>query len=297
MRLDAAVKKQFSVSWADARRYIATGKVFVAGERVTDEARAVADGAAIELRMNAPRPLGATDLKKEQIVYVDADVIVLDKPAGLLAIPFEGEKDTLQSRAQTYLARVEKLKKAPTLGVVHRIDKETSGLIVFARTFAAKEKLAEQFRLHIAARAYLAIVHGVADIGTVRSYLLGDRGDGLRGSWEKTPMAKRGEKRPRESQKAITHFSVQERLKNATLLACRLETGRTHQIRIHASEAGHPIVGEAVYVRELAGRPIKAPRLMLHAFQLGFAHPRTGAPLAFERGAPADFEETLARLR
>lgn len=288
-RLDAAVKKLFQLSWSDARRCIATGKVFVAGAAATDEARKMRAGEHVELRMNTPKPLKRTDLRKEQIVYEDKDVIVLDKPAGLLAIPFEGEKDTLQSRVVTHLGS--------SVGIVHRIDKETSGLIVFTRTFAAKEALAEQFRVHSAARSYLAIVHGVAQAGVVRSYLLGDRGDGLRGSWEKTAMARRGEKRPREAQKAVTHFSVVEALNGATLLECRLETGRTHQIRIHASEGGHPIVGEHVYIRELEGKPISAPRLMLHAYRLGFQHPRTKKELSFERKPPEDFEELLAKLR
>ncbi|MCC6808088.1 MAG: RluA family pseudouridine synthase [Deltaproteobacteria bacterium] len=296
-RLDATVKKAFALSWNDARRYIESGKVFIGEARMTNGARIVKEGDAIALRMNVPKPLAFTDLRKEQIVHLDDDLIVLDKPPGLLAIPFEGEKDTLQSRAQTYLARVEKVKKAETLGVVHRIDKDTSGLIVFTRTFSAKTALAEQFRLHTATRAYLAIVHGDAQGGTVKSSLVGDRGDGLRGSWEQTAMAKRGEKRPREAQKAVTHFSVKERLRGATLLECRLETGRTHQIRIHASEAGHPILGEHVYVREFRGKPLFAPRLMLHAFGLGFLHPRTRKAVSFERGPPQDFEAVAARLR
>jgi 23S rRNA pseudouridine1911/1915/1917 synthase len=296
-RLDAAVKKLFDLSWSDARRYIETGKVYVDDARVTDEARTVKAGATLALRMNVPKPLGHTDLRKESIVYLDEDVIVLDKASGLLAIPFDGEKDTLQSRVTTYLGRIEKTAKPPALGVVHRIDKDTSGLMIFTRNFTAKTSLAEQFRVHSTERSYLAIVHGQMKSDTVKSYLLGDRGDGLRGSWEQTPMAKRGEKRPRESQKAITHFNVKETLQEASLVECRLETGRTHQIRIHTSEAGHPILGEHVYIRDFKGKPLRAPRLMLHAFVLGFEHPRTGKTLRFERQPPADFDTALSYLR
>ena len=296
-RLDAAVKKLFELSWSDARRYIETGKVYVDDGRVTDESRTVKAGSTIALRMNVPKPLGHTDLRKETIVYMDEDVIVLDKPPGLMAIPFDDEKDTLQSRVTTYLGRIEKTAKPAALGVVHRIDKETSGLMVFTRTFSAKQSLAEQFRVHSTERSYLAIVHGQMQSQTVKSYLLGDRGDGLRGSWEQTPMAKRGEKRPRESQKALTHFNVKETLQDASLVECKLETGRTHQIRIHSSEAGHPILGEYVYIRDFKGKPLRAPRLMLHAFVLGFEHPRSAKAMRFERPPPADFATSLSYLR
>jgi 23S rRNA pseudouridine1911/1915/1917 synthase len=131
----------------------------------------------------------------------------------------------------------------------------------------------------------------IASARTFRSRILADRGDGLRGSLRNP----RG--RTEEGQLAITHVEPIEALDGATLVACRLETGRTHQIRVHLSEAGHPIVGERVYVRSFAAPQIPAPRMMLHAAELGFTHPATQEHVRFERPPPADFDETLARLR
>ena len=138
-------------------------------------------------------------------------------------------------------------------------------------------------------RVYVAIAHGDVPQKTFRSYLVENRGDGLRGSL-------RPDERAMEGQIAITHVEPLKRFVGATLVACRLETGRTHQIRIHLSEAGHPIVGEAVYVRKFQGTLIKAPRLMLHAKELGFVHPRTNEMMVFEQEPPQDFESILAQL-
>src|SRR5262249_53509696 len=160
--------------------------------------------------------------------------------------------------------------------------------LVFARSFAAKKHLAQQLRVHSMRRRYLAIAHGEVRAGTIRSYLVPNRGDGLRGS------AQEGR---REGQLAVTHVEPIEQLRGATLIRCRLETGRTHQTRIHLAEAGCPLLGESVYIRDFHGEPIAAPRLMLHAAELGFEHPAGGRPMLFTEPPPADFEETLARLR
>jgi 23S rRNA pseudouridine1911/1915/1917 synthase len=181
----------------------------------------------------------------------------------------------------------------PSLGIVHRLDKETSGVLVFTRTWLAKQSLTQQFRAHTVHRRYLAIAHGVVRAGTIRSHLVADRGDGLRGSVRSSERARRGG----EGQLAVTHVEPVEALDGATLVACRLETGRTHQIRVHLSEGGHPVVGERVYVRGFQGDVIPAPRLMLHAAELGFVHPATQVEVRFERPPPKDFQETLARLR
>jgi len=197
----------------------------------------------------------------------------------------------MHERVRSLLAKIERTRGVPqTLGVVHRIDKETSGLVVFTRTWLAKKSLSSQFRAHTVHRRYLAIAHGRVRAQTIRTHLVEDRGDGRRGSIEHT---KRG---GREGQLAITHVEPIEALEGATLVACRLETGRTHQIRIHLSEAGHPIVGERVYMKP---RPdaIHAPRLMLHAAELGFVHPATGRAMKWETLPPADFNAVLTRLR
>jgi 23S rRNA pseudouridine1911/1915/1917 synthase len=158
---------------------------------------------------------------------------------------------------------------------------------VFARSIAAKKLLANQLRFHTMHRRYLAIAHGAVAARRIESRLVADRGDGLRGST----------RLPGAGQLAVTHVEPVEPLRGATLVACRLETGRTHQIRIHLSEAGHPIVGEKVYVRGFAGPYIAAPRVMLHAAELGFVHPGTGREVRFEDPLPADMEAVLAKLR
>jgi 23S rRNA pseudouridine1911/1915/1917 synthase len=216
---------------------------------------------------------------------------VVRKPAGISTVPFGDEAPgelTLDALVRDVVAKRDQIRGRAPLGVVQRLDKATSGLIVFTRTFAAKKHLGNQLRFHTMRRKYLAIAHGDVAPGTIRSHLVEDRGDGLRGS---APEGLRA------GQLAITHVERIERLAGATLVGCRLETGRTHQIRIHLAERGHPLLGETVYVRDFRGTPIPAPRLILHATELGFEHPADGREMLFEEPPPADFEETLARLR
>ncbi|HEX4779136.1 MAG TPA: RluA family pseudouridine synthase, partial [Usitatibacter sp.] len=180
------------------------------------------------------------------------------------------------------------------LGVVHRLDRDTSGLVVFTRTAEAKRGLAEQFRAHDIERAYQAIAHGDVAPARIESDIVADRGDGLRGSHGHYRRARGAP--PSDAKRSITNVMPVSRLDGATVVECRLETGRQHQIRIHLAEAGHPLLGEAVYIRDYAGPRIDAPRVMLHARTLGFRHPRDGKPMSFERDAPGDFREVVARL-
>jgi 23S rRNA pseudouridine1911/1915/1917 synthase len=306
--LDAVVRSLFSVSWGEARSRIETGKVAVDDVVRTNEQTRVRAGCKVAIRMSAPRPrIKEGTLDDTAIVYWDTHVVVVDKPAGVSTVPYEeGERGTLDERVRDWIGHHDGRHGGgprPPLGVVHRLDKETSGLIVFTRTWLAKQSLSSQFRAHTAHRRYLAIVHDNPDAvppklvreGTIRSHLIVDRGDGLRGSVESLP---RGRARGEQGQLAITHVEVLERLAaGASLVACRLETGRTHQIRIHLSEAGHPLVGERVYIRRYEGPVLGAPRMMLHAAELGFDHPATELPVDWEVPPPADFAETLARLR
>jgi 23S rRNA pseudouridine1911/1915/1917 synthase len=141
----------------------------------------------------------------------------------------------------------------------------------------------------------VALAHGRVRSQVVRSVLLADRGDGRRGSTDAAVFGRTP--RPEEGRLAVTHVEALEALDGATLVGCRLETGRTHQIRIHLAEAGHPLLGERVYVRGYDGPWIPAPRVMLHACELGFVHPATGESLRWTRPPPADFAELLERLR
>jgi 23S rRNA pseudouridine1911/1915/1917 synthase len=181
------------------------------------------------------------------------------------------------------------------LGVVHRLDKDTSGLMVFTRTAHAKRALATRFREHTIDRVYHAIAHGVVTAHRVATHLLPDRGDGMRGSHGAFRRPK-GDA-PAEARHSVTHIRPIEALAGATLVECRLETGRQHQIRIHLSELGHPLVGERVYIRDYAGPVIEAMRPMLHAQTLGFVHPRSGERLLFQREPPEDFRAQLESLR
>jgi 23S rRNA pseudouridine1911/1915/1917 synthase len=298
--LDRAVRALFGVSWGTARAWIESGKVRLQGEIVTERtARAAAwTELTFEERARKPRPL---ELADEQVVYADAHLIVVAKPAGISTVPYDdgtsarapahgaGAVDTLEARVRAWLERQRGALPGarPSLGIVHRLDKDTSGLVVFTRTWLAKKALATQFRWHTVHRSYLAIAHGEVRARTIRSFLIADRGDGLRGSAKKPTEGAR---------EAVTHVEPVQALRGATLVACRLETGRTHQIRIHLSEAGHPIAGERVYARRYPGPQLDAPRLMLHAAELGFVHPATECEVRWKLAVPGDMQGTLDGL-
>jgi len=163
--------------------------------------------------------------------------------------------------------------------------------VVFARTPEAERNLGQQFRSHSIERRYCAVVRGRAGAAKIETWLVRDRGDGRRGS-----TAKRG-----DGQLAVTHISVMEDLGDFTIVECRLETGRTHQVRIHLGEAGTPICGETIYDRPIHGRPLPesghVPRLALHAARLAFDHPKTGRRMTFVSPLPDDLERFVTRLR
>jgi 23S rRNA pseudouridine1911/1915/1917 synthase len=270
-------------SWNAIRRLVTTGKVSINDRIIRDPAATVASGDLLSIRMNAPKAQPSRELRKAAIVHVDAQLVVVDKPSGVSTVAFDdSERDSLDQLVARTLGGHQR-----PLGIVHRLDKETSGLLVFARTLSAKRELKQQFRFHTIHRRYQALVHGEVSAHTLHSRLVRDRGDGLRGSTDNPKLGK----------PSTTHVQPLERLRGATLIECTLETGRTHQIRIHLSEAGHPVVGERVYIRDFDAQPISAPRLMLHAAELGLAHPVTGQTLRFSSPLPADFRALLAALR
>jgi 23S rRNA pseudouridine1911/1915/1917 synthase len=279
---------------------VVAGKIRVDGTAVTEVTRRVEAGTTIELDRQAPRRRPAA-LQPEDVVYVDPQIVVVAKPAGVSTVPYHArETDTLDARVRSWLTQRGLAPRGarPSLGIVHRLDKETTGLVVFTRTWLAKQSLAAQFRAHSVHRRYLAIAHGDVRSAVFRSLLVADRGDGLRGS--ASPARRRAVARApqgsTDAREAVTHVERLENLRGATLIACRLETGRTHQIRIHLSEAGHPLVGEKVYVRGYAGALLPAPRVMLHAAELGFVHPSTARSMRWERPMPDDMRAVLRRL-
>jgi len=291
----AVVRDQRGVSWSRARDLCTQGRVTVNGERCLDPALRVSPGAVVVVDERAPK-LRTGALPESAIVFSDRDVVVVDKPAGMLSVADEpGNKDTLVDWTRILLRRMGGRGSDRELGVVHRLDKETSGLMVFARTLEAKRILADQFRAHDIERVYHAIAHGTVAAKRIETHLIEDRGDGIRGSYGHFRRPRGGI--PPDAKRSITHVRPIAPLAGATLVECRLETGRQHQIRIHLSEIGHPLVGERVYIRDYPGRKIESLRPMLHARVLGFAHPRTGRRVSFEREAPDDFRAMIESLR
>ncbi len=291
----AVVRQQTGVAWSRARRLCTEGRVTVDGQRCLDPASRVAPGTVVAVDQRAPK-LRTGPLAESAIVFCDRDVVVVDKPAGMLSVADEpGNKETIVDYTRTLLRRMGGRGVDATLGVVHRLDKDTSGLMVFARTAHAKRALAAQFREHTIDRVYHAIAHGAVTATRVETYLLLDRGDGMRGSYGH--FRRPNGDAPIEAKRSVTHIRPIAGLAGATLVECRLETGRQHQIRIHLSELGHPLVGERVYIRDYAGPKIEAMRPMLHARTLGFVHPRTAERILFQREPPDDFQATIESLR
>lgn len=290
-------------SWGDVRKLIAARRVKVGDAICSDEARRLKENEVVVL-LDHPKPLPRTAHPERLVVrHLDEHVVVVEKPSGVNTVRHPAELEWSESRREldptledlTQWAVAHQLGRAPRdlqrLRIVHRLDKETSGLVVFARSVLAERELGLQFKKHTVARRYLTIVPGVLSAQTIRSRLVEDRGDGRRGS---TTL-------PNVGKEAVTHVSVEERLSGYTLLACRLETGRTHQIRIHLSEAGHPVCGDKVYVKRFGGEVFddksEAPRLALHAIELGFTHPATGAEMHWSMPLPADLQKFVERLR
>lgn len=290
-------------SWTAVRSLIENRHIRIDGELCTDSARRLKEGEIVELLTNPlHRPKTATP-DGLVIRHLDDHVVVVEKPAGLSSVRHPAELEwsesrrelvpTLQDVAQAAVARQLNRKPAnlPPLRIVHRLDKETSGLLAFARSPLGERVLGMQFRKHTVVRRYLTVVLGKFAARSITSNLIRDRGDGRRGS---TTFAKVGKT-------ATTHIAVEENLNGYTLLSCRLETGRTHQIRIHLSEAGHPVCGDRVYCRKPDGTEVAdksgAMRLALHAAEFGFEHPVSGLHLHWTMPVPADMQQLIERWR
>jgi 23S rRNA pseudouridine1911/1915/1917 synthase len=284
----AALRAQLpGKSWSDVRRLCERGKVTVAGTIELDPARRLAGGEAIELRATAPTP-GPPAPEGFQIVFEDGHLVIIEKPQGVSSVPYERkEAGTALDLIRDAWRRQKRDATKTPLYTVHRIDKDTSGLLCFAKTRLAERGMHTIFQRHLADREYLAVANGRVESGRIESQLVADRGDGLRGST----------RRREEGQRAVTHVEAVERLPAATVCRVRLETGRTHQIRIHLAEQDHPLVGETVYVRDARGPLISAERLMLHAATLGFEHPVTKKALTFRAEPPNDYLQVMERLR
>jgi 23S rRNA pseudouridine1911/1915/1917 synthase len=215
------------------------------------------------------------DLDRIRILFEDDTILVVDKPAGLLTVATETERENTLHAALR--ARASGKKPHEKIFVVHRLDREASGLLVFAKTIAAKERLQEQFKDHSAGRRYLAVVEGRIgkDDFSIRSYLA-----------ENAAYRVYSTRKKEVGKLAVTHVHVVKRSPKATVVQVRLETGRKHQIRVHLAEAGFPIIGDKVY----GSRSHPLRRLALHGEYLSFRHPRTGKRVEFQSDHPRAFE-------
>ncbi|KNG95324.1 RluA family pseudouridine synthase [Pseudaestuariivita atlantica] len=313
-RLDKAlardVPEEAALSRSRLARLIAEGAVRVGGSVVTDPRAKVAEGAEVVIAV--PQAV-ETDMVAEDIpldiVHEDAALIVVNKPAGMVVHPAPGTPGGTLVNALLHhfggdLSGVGGVQRP---GIVHRIDKDTSGLLVVAKSDAAHHGLAEQFSAHTAHRVYRAVCHGVPDVGDPR--LVGTRGVSVEpGGVIKITSGLERHRTDRQKQAvvfggggrhAVTRVRVLERFDGAALIACQLETGRTHQIRAHMAHVGHGLVGDPVYGgrRKLRAGAGAFDRQALHAAELGFVHPVTGESLRFSAPDPTDMALLIARLR
>jgi 23S rRNA pseudouridine1911/1915/1917 synthase len=283
LRLDQALAKLLP---AESRtrlvKLIEAGHVRVDGAPGTARFK-LKSGESVEIEL-VPRP-AETAFRPEameiSVVHEDDDVLVIDKPAGLVVHPGSGNwEGTLLNALLHHAPGAEHL---PRAGIVHRLDKDTSGLLVVAKNEAAQQALVRQLQARTVKRTYLAVVRGrIAKPGRVDAPI-------GRHPVHRTKMAVVASGKP-----AVTHYRVREAFAAHTLLECDLETGRTHQIRVHLASIGHPLEGDAAY----AGRgPRLLERQALHAWKLAFEHPRTGKIVRFESPIPADFRGLLDSLR
>jgi len=290
-------------SWQDVRKLIAARRVKVGDSICSDDARRLKENEVVVL-LEQPKPLPRVAHPDRLIIrHLDEHLVVVEKPAGVNTVRHPAELEwseqrrkldpTLEDLTQWSIAKQlqRSPREIPRLRIVHRLDKETSGLVVFARSALAERELGHQFRKHAVVRRYLAVVPGFLTARTIKSNLVADRGDGRRGSTQLPEVGK----------EAITHISIEEQLPGYTLLSCRLETGRTHQIRIHLSEAGHPVCGDKVYSKKLGGEVFEdrsnAPRLALHATELGFEHPSNGGNLHWTMPLTGDLQKFVEKLK
>jgi 23S rRNA pseudouridine1911/1915/1917 synthase len=275
-------------SGARLKRAVLEGQVTVDGAVVNDPGALVAPGA--DVRWDRDRRIERRVATALKVLYEDEDAIAVVKPSGLLTHPTEAkEKDTLLARVSAYVQKRHGGGARTFVSVVHRLDKETSGILVFARSRRGLIGLQAQLRAHTMDRRYRAVVEGdlAGDAGTYDRDLVAEPGERRRG------VAKPGEPGIR----AVTEWAVIERFGIATLVEARLKTGRTHQIRIHFANAGHVLVGDSVY-RDRSAKPfpVPFPRQALHAGHLGFTTP-VGKKVSLDAAPPSDFLKLLEELR
>ena len=285
LRLDQALAKVFpQYSRNRLQVWLKAGHIAVDNKRLEGSFK-VLGGERVALTPPAEVDAALPPAQKMplSVVFEDADLIVINKPAGLIVHPGAGNPD--RTLMNGLLAHAEELRLVPRAGIVHRLDKDTSGLLVVAKNVSAQASLAAQLAERTVKRTYVAFVYGdPPGRGTIDAPIGRDTRNRTR-----MTVSRRGKE-------ARTNYRVLERYGHAALVECRLETGRTHQIRVHLQHIRHPVVGDPVY-RQNMRHGIAFPRQALHAAELELSHPKSGKPMRWSAPLPADMKKLLAKLR
>src|SRR3989338_343247 len=285
-RLDQWVTTHLKVSRKEAKRWIDAGNIRIRGKKTFIASWELREGDKIDIVSSEKR----RSLRYLKVYFEDRDLLVVEKPPGLLSVPEIGEKaESLLDHVRGYLKRKYRESKGVYVAPLHRLDSETSGVMVFACSTVGKQ-LEDLFREHRIVRRYVAVVAGPVEeeAGTIHRPLEKGHFSGGR----KSRVSKQGEK-------AVTMFRVRERYSNAKLLDVELQTGRTHQIRVHLASIGHPVLGDKIYgatLHALENRRQPA-RQALHASLLGFRHPGTKKKVEFRSPLPKDMKKLIDQLR
>ena len=289
MRLDKYLAEQFPEQTRSyLQKLIKEGQVMVNGKTVKSGYQ-LSKGDEVSVTIPEPKELDVEPQKMElDIVYEDEDVILINKPKGMVVHPAPGHTTDTLVNGLLYHCKdnLSGINGVARPGIVHRIDRDTTGILIVCKNDMSHNSIAAQLKEHSINRRYRALVHGnlKEDTGTVEGPI-------GRHPVDRKKMAIN----ERNGKPAVTHYTVLERFGNYTLIECKLETGRTHQIRVHMTSIGHPLVGDEVYGP--AKCPFKLQGQCLHAMVLGFVHPRTGEYMEFSADLPEYFEDLLKKLR
>ncbi len=289
MRLDKYLAEQFPEQTRSyLQKLIKEGLILVNGKTVKSGYQ-LSKGDEVSVTIPEPKELDVEPQKMDlDIVYEDDDVILINKPKGMVVHPAPGHTTDTLVNGLLYHCKdnLSGINGVARPGIVHRIDRDTTGILIVCKNDMSHNSIAAQLKEHSINRRYRALVHGNLkdDTGTVEGPI-------GRHPVDRKKMAIN----ERNGKPAVTHYTVLERFGSYTLIECKLETGRTHQIRVHMTSIGHPLVGDEVYGP--AKCPFKLQGQCLHAMVLGFVHPRTGEYMEFSADLPAYFEELLRKLR